>query len=57
MGITNMHAIWQAMKAPVTSFAGVSGDEYDRVISDVLRECEENHSRLIMHAAYGQSPL
>jgi ubiquinone/menaquinone biosynthesis C-methylase UbiE len=57
MGITNMHAIWQAMKAPVISFAGVSGDEYDRVISDVLRECEENHSLLIMHAAYGQRPL
>lgn len=57
MGIINMHAIWQAMKAPVVSFAGVSGDEYDHVISDVLQECEENHSQLIMHAAYGQCTI
>jgi ubiquinone/menaquinone biosynthesis C-methylase UbiE len=57
MGITNMHAIWQVMKAPVMSFAGVSSNEYDRVISDALRECEEKHSLLIMYAAYGQRPF
>jgi hypothetical protein len=43
------------LKPLVIASTDATSDEYDRVVADWVRECDENHSSCDFYIAYGQS--
>jgi SAM-dependent methyltransferase len=54
---TNMRAACLAMKPLVLQHLGVNSEEYDRLLEEMFRECEQHRSCFLIHVAYGQRPF
>ena len=53
----NMRAACLAMKPLVLQQVGISSQEYDSLLENMFKECEEHRSSFIVHVAYGQRPF
>jgi SAM-dependent methyltransferase len=54
---TNMRAACLAMKPLVLQQVGINSQEYDGLLDDMIKECEERRSSFTIHIAYGQRPF
>lgn len=54
---TNMRATCLAMKPLVLQHQDVSSEEYDCLLEDMFKECEQYRSCFVIHVAYGQRPF
>ncbi len=54
---TNMRAAYLAMKPLVLQHIGISSVDYDHLSEQVFEECEQYHSSVVWHVAYGQRPF
>jgi SAM-dependent methyltransferase len=53
----NMRAACLAMKPLVLQQVGISSQEYDGLLEDMFKECEEHRSSFMVYIAYGQRPF
>jgi len=54
MARTNLHAIAQAMRAPIMAATTLTLQEYDQLIEETLNECEQYRTFGNLYVAYGQ---
>lgn len=53
---TNMRAACLAMKPLVLRHLDVNSEDYDRLLEEMFRECEQLQSHFAIYVAYGQRP-
>jgi ubiquinone/menaquinone biosynthesis C-methylase UbiE len=54
---TSVRADCLTMKPLVLHHLGINSEEYDRLLEDMFKECEQHRSCFIVHVAYGQRPF
>jgi ubiquinone/menaquinone biosynthesis C-methylase UbiE len=55
--MANMRAACLAMKPLVLQQVGMNSQEYDSLLEDMFKECEERRSSFIVYVVYGQRPF